>query len=283
MDNERKYKEALERAKKLYEKGTITESIGYIFPELKESEDEKIRKALIELVKYAKKNCLELLDKPFNVVSMDAMLAWLEKLEVFAKYGYGLYYFGNNGFTYVGNTTCDNVSWTQKQGEQKLPMEKEEDYNSIDPHFGKPVNKFEPKFKVGDWIVSKSGFAQQVLDFRYGTYTCTYSSFTTDCESNYHLWTIEDARKGDVLTGKIDGDSYIIIYKNYNDGWVETYGHWYGSIDRFCVPTQLFCRKTYLRAFKPATKEQCNLLFKKMKEEGYEWDADNKELIKESI
>lgn len=47
MDYEQKYKNALKRAKKLYEKGTITESIGYIFPELKESEDERIRKAIL--------------------------------------------------------------------------------------------------------------------------------------------------------------------------------------------------------------------------------------------
>ena len=32
------YDEALKRAKKLYERGTITESLSYIFPELKESE-----------------------------------------------------------------------------------------------------------------------------------------------------------------------------------------------------------------------------------------------------
>lgn len=41
------YDDALKVAKKLYEQGTITESLAYIFPELKESEDEKIRKELI--------------------------------------------------------------------------------------------------------------------------------------------------------------------------------------------------------------------------------------------
>ena len=47
MDYEEKYKKALEKAKRLYEEGTITESLCHIFPELAESEDEKIRKALI--------------------------------------------------------------------------------------------------------------------------------------------------------------------------------------------------------------------------------------------
>jgi len=75
-----KYYEALKRAEKLYEQGTITESLNYIFPELAESKDEKVRKALIELVKFSKKSCFEILkDESFNIVSMDAMLDWLEK------------------------------------------------------------------------------------------------------------------------------------------------------------------------------------------------------------
>ena len=41
------YDKALEKAKRLYEKGTITESLCHIFPELKESEDERVRKELI--------------------------------------------------------------------------------------------------------------------------------------------------------------------------------------------------------------------------------------------
>ena len=45
----RAYDEALEKAKRLYEKGTITESLCHIFPELK-NEDERVRKELIELI-----------------------------------------------------------------------------------------------------------------------------------------------------------------------------------------------------------------------------------------
>ena len=45
-----RYDEALEKAKRLYEKGTITESLCHIFPELKESDDEKIRKELMDFV-----------------------------------------------------------------------------------------------------------------------------------------------------------------------------------------------------------------------------------------
>lgn len=58
MDYEKKYNEALERAKQLISKWTsknkdfYVEDYSYIFPELAESEDEKIRKALISYHRY---------------------------------------------------------------------------------------------------------------------------------------------------------------------------------------------------------------------------------------
>ena len=57
MDYEKKYKEALERARIEYKneqsKGNIwvCENLSTIFPELLESEDDRIRKELIEFVK----------------------------------------------------------------------------------------------------------------------------------------------------------------------------------------------------------------------------------------
>lgn len=65
------YDEALEKAKRLYEKGTITESFCHIFPELRESEDDEVRKAIIELVKQSS----EILDKQ----NQNNMINWLEK------------------------------------------------------------------------------------------------------------------------------------------------------------------------------------------------------------
>ena len=73
MDYEKAYKEALGRAKKLYDQGTITESLSYCFPELKESEDELTRKDLLEYVKHCvcyRDVCKEEKDK---------WIAWLEK------------------------------------------------------------------------------------------------------------------------------------------------------------------------------------------------------------
>ena len=78
MNYEQKYKEALERAKKLQETCDNTAVVGwceYILPELKESEDERIRKELIEHIK-ANKSADYVLFKRF---SPDDVIAWLEK------------------------------------------------------------------------------------------------------------------------------------------------------------------------------------------------------------
>ena len=67
----KKYKDALERAKGLWEQGMMPERIEYIFPELKESEDEdeKIRKAIIAYINNGQ-HC---------GVSNVEMLAWFKK------------------------------------------------------------------------------------------------------------------------------------------------------------------------------------------------------------
>ena len=74
-------------------------------------------------------------------------IAWLEKLKVFAEYGDGLYYFGNNGFTYVGNLTLKPQG---KSALETINEEKVDNQNCV-----KPVDKVEPKFKVGDSISKK--------------------------------------------------------------------------------------------------------------------------------
>ena len=73
MDYEKAYKEALERAKVFINSSKSEnwskKTARAIFPELRESDDEKIRKELLEHVKY----CSE------SIPERAAMIAWLEK------------------------------------------------------------------------------------------------------------------------------------------------------------------------------------------------------------
>lgn len=75
MDYEKAYNEALKRARDYSEGHSLDvnpqAAMAYVFPELKECEDEKIRKAIVELVKQSS-NIL-------NPMSQKSMIDWLEK------------------------------------------------------------------------------------------------------------------------------------------------------------------------------------------------------------
>jgi hypothetical protein len=137
-----------------------------------------------------------------------------------------------------------------------------------------------PNFKVGDWVVTDYGKVSQVVsvDKDGDGYTLDDGVYFSGswCDM-YHRWTIQDVKDGDILSAKIDGDDYILIFKLIKDGWIETYGHYYITIDKFCTPTQMFCRD-YQGKLYPATKEQRERLFAKLREEGYTWDEEKKEL-----
>ena len=80
MDYEKKYKEALERAKKYHQQLLDEDNpewaseIAEIFPELAESEDERIRKSLITFFQRFPYGGLE----SAGISSKEA-IAWLEK------------------------------------------------------------------------------------------------------------------------------------------------------------------------------------------------------------
>ena len=77
MGYEKKYKEALERASKLKVQNpfdTVGQMVEHIFPELKESEDEKIRKELIAIYSVGAKVNAKTGDIPDRDI-----VAWLEK------------------------------------------------------------------------------------------------------------------------------------------------------------------------------------------------------------
>ena len=140
----------------------------------------------------------------------------------------------------------------------------------------KPADKIEPKFKVGDWIVYEGLGTCKVVEIHEGWYSVIDSndrrwSVMFEKESLCHLWTIQDAKDGDVLAEH----ETIVLFKKIEDQNIRCYCtyHYLGFNPTFYIGT-LQNKDPYC----PATKEQCDLLFQKMKETGYEWDAEKKEL-----
>ena len=182
----------------------------------------------------------------------------------------------------------DYVNKLEKQGKQKPIL----DFNADDWYVSKvdgkihniyhSVDKVEPKFKVGDWVVSPNGVYWHIDAIQNGRYEVTAD--TGQCgnwplDTNiYRLWTIQDAKDGDVLSnGKM-----IVIFKHFEEPSYRQHIVAYigldiiGNIQITDDTWNLGIDKT-----KPATKEQRDLLFQKIKEVGYEWDAEKKELEKQ--
>ena len=246
------YDEAKARISKAFNDNRCT--IGFmneIFPELAESEDEKIRKELISFVRHDGWKFTKLTKE-----EKESWIAWLEK-----------------------------QTEEKSQGKSALEAAKEENIDNqncvksyAQEHIG---DKVEPKFKVGDWIVVDNEVLhiKNITDDEYITEE-GYIPFRY--EEDVRLWTIQDANDGDVLVcPKYAGDIIpnIFIFKNFK-----------------IKDNDVFCYCSFLKTFEtggyianadpintdfyPATKEQCDLLFQKMKEAGYEWDIDNKKLRK---
>ena len=232
----RRYDKAIKEASIAYkdEDKHLKATLERIFPELKESEDERIRKELIKLLRNLFNNYSYFIKDPFY-------------------------------------TEC--IAWLEKQAEQK------------------PADRVEPKFHKGDWIVHHGteniyqvvAVIDNQYQLKYGdTYTVQECADVDRCA---RLWDIaKDAKDGDVLVSPLrygDGEQ-IFIFKSINsrdyvDDCIEYYcrvceGVFYENENGYMGTTS--------SPLYPATKEQRDLLFQKMKEAGYKWDADKKELKK---
>lgn len=302
MNYEKMYKEALERASKIKLRnpiGRIQDEIDSIFPELKESEDDEIRKDIIQFLqlphpqfvgKREHEKWIAWLEKQGGQNKQhlyDIIIAlWdlLDKIDTFSDLqiddtnpdnpfrkiehitqerhkfvksdGYNLF---------IENVMITNDKIFEKQGEQK------------------PIDESKPKFKAGDWIVyNRDDYSReiiQVYDIRDGRYYFTdnvhFSWSIKECDEKCHLWTIQDAKDGDVLEFGDHGRLVvgIVSYVNKTTGKVDVNCLLENNNFKVGIYYNLDTIKPH-----PATKEQRDLLFQKMKDAGYEWDYENKEL-----
>ena len=207
------------------------EKLKEIFPELAESDDERIRKAI------------------------HIYLDWLDGR--------------NKDYQPKGNYSIkDMIAWLEKQGEQK------------------PTDKVEPKFKNGQWIVwqnkcykvNYNGCGYELI----GQNGLSTSLEYVTVDENAHLWTIQDAKDGDVLVcnGNIkysNGIKYerICLFNNVDKAFF-TLTKTSDFVEAYGIDVNI----DYPDNTVPATKEQKEILFMAMKDAGYTFDFEKKELKK---
>lgn len=148
----------------------------------------------------------------------------------------------------------------------------------------------EPEFNVGDWIIRNNkytGIPVKVVEFN-GYYSCelngeVVSLTRNDVHNNFHLWTIDDAKDGDVVCYKDE----ISLYKHDIKNCTKQETTFGGFVYRCCYDGKRFIMDSLYSLTEqgkinihPATKEQRDLLFQKMREAGYRWVAETKTLEK---
>lgn len=270
--------EKLKEAKRLYE--TANEDQKYVlerlFPELKESYDEKIRKEIKDFFSRIMLGQENFLKEDYD---WNAWIAWIEKQGDKDKLIKEL---GEYKVKYTQEVLSQQL---EKQGEQSNSDVK--DYNSIDPHFVKPIDKVESKFKACDWIITNKKHIWYVdetpettsylyrLINQYGKVEVAEFEVVDNVA---RLWTIQDAKDGDVLFTSSTASHETFIFKSIDEkGYAECYFAC-DSEDGFREGKYHFIGRA--TNCKPATKEQRDQLEKAMADAGYAFDFEKKELKK---
>jgi len=138
----------------------------------------------------------------------------------------------------------------------------------------------EPKFHEGNWVVQKNSGVYKVIEICKSWYEVidfedNHYSISFDKEHMCHLWSIHDAKDGDILACN---GSIFIFKEEYMAGKPTAYC---GLINGVFHVSTLSCwtnEKCY-----PATKEQQDLLFSKMKASGWSWNPTTKELSQSRV
>lgn len=281
MNDKNKHEEEIIRATQLWECGDITrENLEYIFPEL--NENERIRKVIRGWIYTQPDSFFD------NGISKEEMLAWLEKQSEQKE------------------MVCDKCKKEQPSHScqditalGRCALEKQNEKSSIRERYDKIKNSewfkktykgisisdenIEPKlkFNIGDWVVfnNKHQSIYQIEKIENGYYILrhTHGGSFRVCvlhDESLRLWSIEDAKEGDILANK--ANDAILIFKNIQNNYL------FSSYCDYFVNT--FRAKQFSlwasSAFIPATKEQREILFAKIKDAGYEFDFNKKELKK---
>lgn len=135
--------------------------------------------------------------------------------------------------------------------------------------------QYMPMYKIGDFVIGDYA-AGKIIEITDDAYLLdTEQGIPFSSEHNIHLWTIEDAKPGDVLAYP-DG-TLTLFNKIVEDGLYLAYAIVSHKIENNNVELNNTC--CVLNAI-PATKLQCETLFRKLKEAEYEWDVEKLEVRK---
>jgi len=244
------YDEALEKARCYYEGANGNEDmitmITTMFPKLKESEDERIRKELLDMCKTLGKS---------------EWIAWLENQGEQKPADKPKFKFGDrvknkkSGVTQILGSCIEDVY----EGAFPFRIKDQDDWELVD------------NFKVGQWIVATGKCVYLIVKIDGSNVTLVDTNgyeyvFDVSSLDDAHEWTIEDAKAGDVLFTSSTASNEIFMFKSIDEKGNVKCHFAYDSEDGFREGKYHFIGGA--ENCKPATKEQRDLLlFQKLNAE----------------
>lgn len=248
-----------------------------MFPELKESEGEGIRKEIISAINIY---CSEY---HRGTKVRNDMLAWLEKqveqklVVIIPKFRVGDEIKTSNEESLTITKIDENGYWSEDLF--ICGFDEECIWDLVGQ---KHADKIEPKFKVGDWIIYKDDI-WKICNISLGAY---YELLKVDGEviirhfegvdKTAHLWTVKDAKDGDVLVL----NNEIFIYAHRKQMYPIAVAQCFvDSAGGFHLDGE-FGYVEHGGTISPATKEQSDILMKAIADARYTFDPEKKELKK---
>ena len=210
------YDEALERARNLHKdaidmgENIRAKQCEIIFPELRESKDDRIMRVIRGWIYTRPASFFD------NGISKEEILAWLEK-QGEQKPANSYCQENCRGFQETGKCFADGDCKAKREAESN--------------------DKNEPKFHEGDWVVSGQ-FVTQIREIAGDGYVNSHNGFISfESAKYYHIWSIQDAKDGDVLFHSDSASNGIFIFKEIIDkGFAKEVICYcdYDSEDHFC-------------------------------------------------
>jgi hypothetical protein len=283
-DYEKKYKDALAIVKSYYGRTQLSSvhdakeelnTLERAFPELKAVKSERVK----EDIKYILANT----DLSKVPSSFSDMLEWVDNREDKAElldgedYGIdGLYH----AIRILEKTLGEVEGYQSDDGilDHKIAIDSVKELYSKRPKWsGEDADNLEEIIMFCDTLADGEMYkltneqlksiSKTLKAIKKGTITPANKELSEEDVSR--SWTIQDAKDGDVLVH----NGCIFIFMGIKDGIVQ-------AIEENMCELVNFGEPDKDNDYRPATKEQRDLLFQKMKEAGYEWDAEKKELYK---
>jgi len=136
--------------------------------------------------------------------------------------------------------------------------------------------KTKPMFKEWDWLQYRSHEPFLVEEITEQGYVSGEECLPFEWENEIHLWTINDAKPGDVLVALYT----TFIFKGLKPKGKDNLVEYFVATDKVDGSLLIGPGEFMVKDCEPAIKSQRDHLFQKIKRAGYEWDPEHKRLNK---